>query len=74
MRPAQVYMHRWQSATTSLTKLLSTRQTNRDTIIHACLESFRFTCLTFQATCFTGCVGGRTVVKQIMLFSKVQEN
>lgn len=30
--------------------------------------------LTFQATCFTGCVGGRTIVKQIMLFSKVQEN
>lgn len=74
MRPAQVYMHRRQSATTSPTKLLSTRQTHINTITHACLESFLFTCLTFQATCFTGGVGGWTVVKQIMLFSKVQEN
>lgn len=58
MRPAQVYLQRWQSATTSLMKLLSKRQTHRDTITHACLESFPFTCLTFQATSFAGCVCG----------------
>lgn len=58
MRPAQVYLQRWQSATTSLMKLLSKPQTHRDTITHACLESFPFTCLTFQATSFAGCVCG----------------
>lgn len=41
---------------------------------HACLESFPLTCITFQANCLTGCEGGWTVAKQIMPFSKVQEN